>query len=132
MSAPGVDRRTDQDRLSRQRNTRAFQHHNSENSRIAITCENMLSPRAIKKIHFLAPVFANVTMELCHRPRRGSSRERKPRDLLSSTTLAGSLGQATRYRAALTLTSSVDSVEVVEKAPVAAKARGTHAPTMSL
>src|SRR5260221_13746429 len=96
MSAPGVDRRTDQDRLSWQRNTRAFQHHNSENSRIAITCENMLSPRAIKKMHFLAPLFANATMELCHRPRRGSSRERKPRGLLSSTALAGSLGHAAR------------------------------------
>src|SRR5260370_31603090 len=42
---------TDQDCFPRQRNTSALQHHNNEDCRVAVVCQNVLNPAAIEKIH---------------------------------------------------------------------------------
>src|SRR5260370_27272106 len=51
MFVAGKCSSTDQDCFPRQRNTSALQHHNNEDCRVAVVCQNVLNPAAIKKIH---------------------------------------------------------------------------------
>src|SRR5262249_47774991 len=48
---------TDQDCFPGQWNTSALQHHNNENCRIAVVCQNVLDPAAIEKVHLASPRF---------------------------------------------------------------------------
>src|SRR5258706_13729059 len=100
MSVAGKGWGTDQDCFPRQRNTGALQHHNNENCRVAVVCQNVLNPATIEKVHLASLLLIHCddigSLGARSRARQSTPRWRRTDSRASDQTEPAAMGAVTR------------------------------------